>query len=263
MGLYHEVEGDGPTIVFIHEGIADSRMWDPQWASFAARYRLVRLDLSGFGRTPVGPPPVTHASDVLAVLDELGISSAAVVGASLGGRVALEIAVARPGLVRALVLEDAGFPGVDWSDEVRAGWAAEDEAVARGDLDAATEANLRLWVDGPNRAPADVDPAFRAAVGGMVRRALELQAPHWDDLDEELLVPDLAERLGEVRAPTLALAGEEDVEDMQELARRFAREIPRVQHATIAGAAHMPNLERPEAFDALVLAFLSEAPAER
>ena len=223
----------------------------------------MRLDLSGFGRTPVGSLPVTHASDVLTLLEELGISSAAVVGASLGGRVALEIAVARPDLVRALVLEDAGFPGVDWSEEVRAGWAAEDEAVARGDLNTATEANLRLWVDGPNRAPTDVDAAFRAAVGGMVRRALELQAPHWDELDEELLVPDLAERLGDVRAPTLALAGEEDVEDMQELARRFAREIPRARHATIAGSAHMPSLERPEAFDALVLPFLGETLAER
>ena len=262
MALYHEVEGSGPAVVFIHEGIADSRMWDPQWATFP-HYRRVRLDLSGFGRTPVGSLPVTHASDVLAVLDELGISSAAVVGASLGGRVALELAVARPDLVRALVLEDAGFPGVDWSEDVRAGWAAEDDAVAQGDLDAATEANLRLWVDGPNRAPADVDPVFRAAVAEMVRCALELQAPHWDELDEELLVPDIAERLGQVQAPTLALAGEEDVEDIRQLARRFAREIPRAWHATIAGAAHMPNLERPEAFDALALPFLSEALAGR
>ena len=92
----------------------------------------------------------------------------------------------------------------------------------------------------------------------MVRRALELQAPHWEELDEELLVPDVAERLGQMRAPTLALAGEEDVEDMQELARRFAREIPRARHATIADAAHMPNLERPAVFDALVLPFLAE-----
>jgi 3-oxoadipate enol-lactonase len=256
--LYHEVEGSGPAVVFIHEGIADSRMWDPQWASFA-RYRRVRLDLCGFGRTPVGTLPVTHAGDVLAVLDELGISSAAVVGASLGGRVALEIAIARPELVEALVLEDAGIPGVDWAEEVRAGWAAENDAVARGDLDAATEANLRLWVDGPKRSPADVDASFRAAAAVMVRRALELQAPHWEELDEELLVPDVEKRLGEVRAPTLALAGEEDIPDMQELARRFAREIPGAQHATIEGAAHMPSLEQSAAFDALVLPFLREA----
>jgi len=62
-----------------------------------------------------------------------------------------------------------------------------------------------------------------------------------------------------VGAPTLALAGEEDVPDMQELARRFAREIPGAQHATIEGAAHMPSLEQPAAFDALVLPFLREA----
>jgi pimeloyl-ACP methyl ester carboxylesterase len=62
-----------------------------------------------------------------------------------------------------------------------------------------------------------------------------------------------------VGAPTLALAGEEDVPDMQELARRLAREIPGARHATIPDAAHMPNLEQPAAFDALVLPFLREA----
>src|SRR4051794_15693380 len=130
MALHHEITGAGPTVVFIHEGIADSRMWDPQWASFAARYRLVRCDLAGFGQTPVGALPLAHARDVLDLLDGLGISSAGVVGASLGGRVALELAVARPDLVQALVLEDAALPGIDWSEAVRAGWAAEDDAVA-------------------------------------------------------------------------------------------------------------------------------------
>ena len=92
----------------------------------------------------------------------------------------------------------------------------------------------------------------------MARRALDLQAPHWEELDEELLVADVAERLGQVQAATLALAGEEDVEEMQHLAKRFATEIPRARHATIAGAAHMPNLEQPADFDALVLPFLCE-----
>jgi pimeloyl-ACP methyl ester carboxylesterase len=88
-----------PAIVFLHEGIADSRLWEPQWTSFAMRYRLLRCDLSGFGRTPIERLPVTHAQDVVSLLDELDISSAGIVGASLGGRVALELAVARPDLV--------------------------------------------------------------------------------------------------------------------------------------------------------------------
>lgn len=259
MAPYYEVSGAGLPIVFLHEGIADSRMWEPQWTSFAARYRLLRCDLPGFGRTPIESLPVTYARDVAGLLDELHFSSAGLVGASLGGRVALELAVARPDLVRALVLEDAGLPGFDWSDAVRVYGAAEDEAVARGDLEAATEINLRMWVDGPRRAAADVDPRVRAAVAEMQRRAFDLQAPHWEHLDEDLLVPDVAERLGEVKAPTLALVGEEDVEDMHRLAEMFASEIPRARLATIAGAAHLPNLEQPAAFDKLVLEFLAGA----
>jgi pimeloyl-ACP methyl ester carboxylesterase len=203
----------------------DSRVWDPQWASFDA-YRRVRFDLRGFGRSPVGSLPLTHAQDAAELLDELGISGAALVGGSMGARVALELAIARPELAAALVLVGAGLPGHDWSEVVRAYGQAEDEAVARGDLDEATEANLRMWVDGPGREPADVDPAVREAVREMQRQALELQTPVWAELDEEPLVEDVGARLGEVRVPTLVLVGEEDVADIHTVGERLAREIP-------------------------------------
>jgi pimeloyl-ACP methyl ester carboxylesterase len=255
--LYHEVAGDGPAVVFVHEGIADSRMWDPQWASFDG-YRRIRLDLRGFGRSPVGTLPLTHAEDVADLLDELGVSDAALVGASVGGRVALELAIGRPGLVRALVLVGAGLPGYHWSDAVRAYGEAEEEAVRQGDLDAAAELNLRMWVDGPGRSATDVDPRVREAVREMQRAALELQAPLWDDFEEDFLVLNLAGRLGEVRAPTLVIVGEEDVGDIHAIAERFVAEIPGARKAIIPGAAHVPNLERPADFDALVLAFLAD-----
>jgi pimeloyl-ACP methyl ester carboxylesterase len=231
-------------------------VWDPQWASFDA-YRRVRFDLRGFGRSPVGNLPLTHAQDVSELLDELGVSGAALVGGSMGGRIALELAIARPELAAALVLVGTGLPGHDWSEGVRAYGQAEDEAVARGDLDEATEANLRMWVDGPGRKPADVDPAVREAVREMQLRALQLQAPVWAELDEELLVEDIVAKLGEVRVPTLVLVGEEDVADIHTVGERLAREIPGARSATIARTAHVPSLERPADFDALVLGFLS------
>jgi pimeloyl-ACP methyl ester carboxylesterase len=79
--VYYELQGSGPPIVLIHEAIADSRMWEPQWSSFAVRYRLLRLDMAGFGRTPIERLPVTHARDVAGLLDELEVSAAGVVGA--------------------------------------------------------------------------------------------------------------------------------------------------------------------------------------
>jgi pimeloyl-ACP methyl ester carboxylesterase len=255
--LFHEVVGEGHDVVFVHPGIADSRVWDPQWASFEG-YRRIRLDLRGFGRSPAGSPPLSLARDVVSLLDELGVSQAAVVGTSLGGRVALELAVARPDLVAALVLAGSGLPNHTWSATVQAYGQAEHEAVTRGDLDEATELALRMWVDGPGRSPADVDPAVREAVRTMQRRALELQAPLWEELDEEPLVEDLAARLGEINAPTLVLVGEHDVEDMHAIAARLAAAVPGARSATVGGAAHVPNLEQPAAFDALVLGFLAE-----
>jgi len=132
----------------------------------------------------------------------------------------------------------------------------EDAAVARGDLDAAVEANLRMWVDGPNRRPDEVDPTVRSFVGMMQRHALELQAPVWQVVEEELLVPDVWSRYVELRVPTLVLVGSEDVSDIHEIADRLASGIPRARKVVIAGTAHVPSLERPEEFDRLVLAFL-------
>ena len=116
-----------------------------------------------------------------------------------------------------------------------------------------------MWVDGPGRRPEDVDPAVRRAVGEMTTRALELQVPSWDSLDEELLVPDVADRLSEVRAPTLVVVGDEDVEHIQAIARRLAADIPDARLVTIADAAHFPSLERPDAFDEALRGFLGDA----
>jgi 3-oxoadipate enol-lactonase len=255
--LHHEIKGSGPPVVFLHPGLADSRVWDPQWTSFAPRYQLVRCDLPGFGRTPLGNGTVELARDVTALLDQVGVPAATIIGCSLGGRVALEVALARPELVSSLVLVGAGLPGYAWSETVRESRATADEAVSRGDLDAATEINLRMWVDGPNRKPAEVDPSIRAAVAEMQRDALKLQAPYWDDVTEKPLVPELSDRLGDVRIPTLVLFGEEDVEDIHRLAEILAAAIPDATLASIPGAAHVPNLEQPAAFDALVLDFLA------
>jgi 3-oxoadipate enol-lactonase len=244
--LFYEVTGSGPPVLLLHHGIADSRVWEPQWKSFADHYRLVRCDFPGFGRTPL--------------LDRLEVTGAAIVGCSLGGRVALEIAIARPDLVRALVLVGAGLPIHEPSPAMQAFGEAEEEAINRGDLDAATEVNLRMWVDGPRRQPGDVDPTVRAAIGEMQRHAFAQQIPRWDDLglQAEPLVEPTVELLGEIRVPTLIVVGDEDVDEMQEFARVFESAIPGSRRATIAGAAHVPNLEQPDAFDAVVLGFLAD-----
>jgi pimeloyl-ACP methyl ester carboxylesterase len=252
--LYSEVAGEGPEIVLLHEGICDSRMWDQQWATYTPSHRVLRFDFRGYGRTPLEAGRFASARDVIELMDKHGFERAAVVGVSLGGRVALEVALAAPDRVAALVLVGSGLPGHDWSKEMVATWEEEEAALRAGDLDKAVDVVLRTWVAGPGRELEDVDPDVRARVAEMQRRAYELQASIEDD--EELLVEDVGGRLGEIQAPTLVLVGEEDVPDIQAIAGRLAREIPGARFEKIPNTAHVPSMERPEEFDQLVLGFL-------
>jgi pimeloyl-ACP methyl ester carboxylesterase len=254
--LYSEVAGEGPEIVLLHEGICDSRMWDPQWEKYARSHRVMRLDFRGYGRTPLDPGRFASARDVIELMERHGFERAAIVGVSLGGRVALEVALDNPERVGALVLVGSGLPGHDWSDELKATWGEEEAALRAGDFDKAVDVVLLTWVAGPGRDLEEVDADVRARVAEMQRRAYELQLPLKEEVDEELLVEDVAQRLGEIQAPTLVLVGDEDVPDIQAISERLAREIPGARREMIAGAAHVPSMERPEEFDELVLGFL-------
>ena len=258
-GLDYEVAGEGSPVVLVHAGIADSRMWDPQWQAFQRGHRVVRFDMRGFGRSPLAPGPYSPPADLIALLDELALGPAALVGASMGGGISLQVAVARPDLVSALVLVGSGVRGHDWSDYVTTSWTAEEAALERGDLAEAVEVNLRTWVDGPDRSPDEVDPEVRRKVAEMQRRAFEL-ALACPEAQEEALVLDVGDRLGEISVPTLAIVGEHDVQDVHVVAERLESEIGATR-VTIAGAAHLPSLEQPREFDEFVLGFLAELEA--
>lgn len=258
MTLYAETAGTGPVIVLIHAGICDSRMWDPQWDALTREHRVLRLDLRGFGGSPLEPGELCHGADVLAALDRAGIGRAALVGASMGGEVALQVALAAPDRVTALALLCPALGIESWSAEVREAWATEETALEAGDLDAAVAVNLRFWVDGPNRAAGSAPADVRALVAQMQRRAFELQLPVDGQVDQRELVSDVATRLAELELPALILDGEHDNADFRAIAHRLATELPGARAATIGGAAHVPSLEQPEAVEAVLLPFLLE-----
>ncbi len=169
----------------------------------------------------------------------------------------LELALESPDRVSALVLVGSGLDGHDWSEQVRSFGASEGAALQRGDLDAAIELNLRMWLAGPNRSLDEIPAEVREQVAEMQRDAFRLQKGHYD-LRADQLDPPASARLGEVRAPTLVVTGEEDVADIHGIADRLVAEISEATRATIPGAAHLPNLERPDEFDRIVLGFLVE-----
>jgi pimeloyl-ACP methyl ester carboxylesterase len=258
-GIAFDDEGAGEPVVLLHSGVADRRMWDSLATALAARYRVIRPDARGFGESlpPIGP--WAHHTDLLGLLDELLVGRAHLVGTSMGAGVAVEAALARPDAVASLVLAAPGGALFGESPaELRPIWAAEVDALDRGDLDAAVEVNLRAWVDGPLRGPEGVDPDLRAFVGRMQREAFEL--PDWDAeaAPEHELSPPAAERLGELRCPVLVVVGEGDQPSVLETADRIAAEAPDVRIVAWPEVAHVLSLERPEAFADLVLAFLAD-----
>ena len=257
-GIAHDRGGPRgrAVVVLLHAGVADRRMWDPQWAGLTATRDAVRLDLHGFGESdsaPVGA--LDHVADVLDTLDHLGVTSCHLVGSSLGAGVALEVALARPGLVRSLLLAPPGGSLLTERTPTLAAFAAaENAALERGDLDGAVEANVQAWIVGAGRALADVDPTVTASVRLMQGRAFEIDANWADpDLDWVEIDPPAVTRYAEIAMPVLLVVGGHDLDTVHLAADRIEAEVAHVRRVDRATTAHLPSMEEPEVFLALLL----------
>lgn len=240
--------GDVP-VVLVHAGVADRRMWEPQWPVLTDRHDAVRLDLRGFGDSASRPDgPLSPPDDVLAALEAEGIERCHLVGASYGAGVAVEVALTRPEAVASLLLAAPGGSLIpEATDDLRAFGREENAALDAGDLDAAVEANVRCWVDGPGQPADRVAPGVRDLVARMQRRAFELTAD-WDDVEEAELEPPALDRLTEIDVPILVLVGDLDLDAIRDAAVRVTEGVPGARLVVWEGVAHLPSLERPEAF---------------
>ena len=171
--LRGEQAGSGRTVVLLHAGICDRRMFDAEFAALAESFRVVRFDQRGIGEserdTAIGSPLFSYHADVFAVLNALGIRRASLIGCSFGGRVALDLALVEPERVDRLVLVGArpsGFePVADPDAERVAGRIGA--AMDAGNFALANDLEIGLFVNGPRRDPATVDDDLRAFVAGM------------------------------------------------------------------------------------------------
>ncbi len=254
--LWHEERGDGQPVLLLHAGIADSRMWDEPFEALSATFRVIRFDMRGFGKTVPGPGPFTDWEDAATLLSRIGVESAIVVGVSMGARVALELALMRPEMVRGLILVSPGvFDDAPRSDGLRAGWGRIEEAFDTHDIERAIDIETAIWVDGPSRDPSSVREDVRRHVREMNARAWELQSQAEGRQD---VAPPAHTRLDEVCVPTLVMAGKDDQEDIVRIANHLAHEIHDARLVTFENAAHMLTLEYPERFVLLLTDFVQE-----
>ena len=234
-------------------------MWDPLWRMLTAGRDAIRLDLRGYGDSvdrPVGE--LSAVDDLLGLLTELDVNACHLVGASFGAGVAVEAALIDPHRVRSLLLSAPGGSLIaQATPDLEEFIAAEDAALDRGDLDGAADVNVTWWVDGPHRDADVVVATVREAVRQMQRRAFELTAD-WDDVEEAEFSPPALERLADLRAPTLVLAGELDLDAIRDAARRIGEQAPNARSVHWRDVAHLPSMERLDDFYTLLTDWLHE-----
>ncbi len=256
--LYYEMMGEGHPLVLIHGGYMDRRMWDDQFAVFAERYKVIRYDVRGFGKSELPQTSYADRQDLYNLLTFLGIKKTYLLGLSLGGVIALDFTLEYPNIVGALLL--VGSPIGGYPNELM--FSAEQlqrQIQLWGPfMEAARERNKPAMVDvlmnNPTLVPSPAYPVARQRV----REQLSEYSFVWvlDSVAQQELAPPAYGRLAEISVPTLVIVGAEDDAQLHKSADKLVQDIVGVQRVIIPETHHMPNMEKPDAFNRIVLSFL-------
>jgi pimeloyl-ACP methyl ester carboxylesterase len=255
--VYYEVAGEGPPVVFLHAAFVDSRMWDDQCRFFSQDYTIIRFDIRGFGKSENPQGPVSRRQELYQVLESAGVNRAVLVGCSLGGETILDAALERPELVSGLIVISAVPGGFEMQGEPPKYLMEMLAAVRQGDHALASELQMRLWADGPFREPEQVDASFRNRVAEINQSVLAEGAMAFTFLPlPDPLDPPAVQRLNQIQAPTLIVAGGLDNPEILRAADVMANGIPGAKKVILHGSAHLPSMEKPAEFNQMVHKFL-------
>ncbi|HEX7997766.1 MAG TPA: alpha/beta hydrolase [Pyrinomonadaceae bacterium] len=248
--LYYEMAGRGRNIVLIHGGLADSRMWDDQFHAFAKHYRVLRYDLRGFGRSDFSMGPLSHVEDLAALLRHLRIKKATLVGLSLGGMIATDLALEYPQMVERLVLVGSGLRGYQG--------VKNEQAIAIYEV-AETEGRdkaIALWLEHPFFVTGKQNAAYQQKMRDMLTDSFRTWGPTPAPIIWNWPTAPVIERLQTIKVPTLVVVGDKDFINITNIADILATKIPTAKKAVMKGVSHHPNMEKPAEFNQLILGFL-------
>ena len=259
--LYYEIDGAGPDLVFVHAGCTDHRMWDKQFPAFKRDYRTLRYDMRGYGKSTISKNSFSNRDDLYHLLEALGIQQAHFIACSMGSFTVIDFALEHPEKIKSLVLVSPAISGYQYEGQPPHAVLEMIEARKAGNLLIAAELQAQIWADGFKRNSASANKDIHALVRQMSLDALTLQADIIREtafLIEEPLHPPAMDRLEHIRVPTLILVGDLDDDSELTIAELLTRRIRDAQRKIIPETAHLPNMEKPEEFNQIVLKFLNE-----
>ncbi|MBY4896756.1 3-oxoadipate enol-lactonase [Cupriavidus sp. AU9028] len=252
--LQARIDGtEGPWVLLVHPLGADHTIWEATAAHLAGRYRVLRVDLRGHGKSdaPVGPyTMIQMADDIVALMDGLDVPQAHYVGLSIGGMVGQVLGVRYPERFHSLTLADTSS---HTPLEAHPMWHERIGSVEAHGMAGVVDPTLNRWLTEP----------FRAAHPEVVEkiRAMVLATPVRGYVGASLAILgfDQADALSRIHCPTLVLVGDQDPGCPVDQARAIAEAIPGAQFEILQDAAHIGPIEQPERFHAILDAFLCRA----
>ena len=249
--LYYESGGEGPAVVLVHGGLVDSRLWDDQMTPLAERFRVVRYDLRGFGKSAAPAGQFWPTEDLRALLDFLKIERATVVGLSLGGIVAADFALEHPERVERLVFVGAGLRGDRQPPDEKS------MAAYRALLSEGPEKYFETFLEADLLSGLRARPRARERMRTMMLDNYKALAHLRAGLPQSPEPPTI-ERLGQLKFPALVVVGGLDSKNLLNIADTLAAGIPGARKVVIDGASHHPPVETPAEFNRALLDFLTE-----
>ena len=251
--LSYEIRGEGPAVVLIHGGGFDRRMWDDQVPDLARDFRVIRYDVRGAGQSASAEGQTfEHHEDLAALLRHLTVSGASIVGQSLGGRIAMDLALAHPDMVDRLVLVGPGVSGWPWSRKDFGDWI---DTMSAGLTRKDTTQVVAGWLSSDYMKSV----MERPGVSDRVRQFATENARMWfeNSTDEELSPPAIG-RLKAITSRTLIILGSRDERVIHRIVDSLMPGLPNARLTRMEGLGHAPNLEEPARFNELVIGFLRD-----
>jgi pimeloyl-ACP methyl ester carboxylesterase len=255
--LYYETAGEGTALVLSHAGFLDSRMFDAVWEPLARHFRVIRYDMRGFGKSSPATGSISRRSDLDRLLTYLDVKEAHLVGCSLGGEISLDLTLEQPQRVASLTLVGATPGGFQLQGDPPRHLMEMMDVMQRGDIDHASELQIRIWLDGQYREAGQVDAALRKKALEMNRIPVSQHTFFIADIQPiDPLDPPAITRLESVDCPTLLIAGALDHSEILRAADEMEKRLPNARKMIIESAGHVPSYEQPDAFIELLLDFL-------